>query len=181
MKAPPTSTGKKKPYYLSEVMQFVVPYMRPIARAEAAKEKQRQLVKEHEEYQELKEIEEIKLEVPDDECYDSSEQNAEDERGKEIAATRKRPAQDEELHHAKVAKVAYPSSPMPLDSDHVKSFLNSLLPELTEMNSAQFKNFKRKVLLLIDDIVTEMPAAPRRHTDDEYIMWGLEFRLELLL
>ena len=172
MRAPPTSTGKKKPYYLSEVMQFVLPFMRPIARAEAARQKQRLLAKQLEDNQIPEAIEPIKLELPDDESCNSSEQDIEEEREIDTPAYRKRPAQDEVPHQvAKVPKIAQPPpSPMPLDSDHVKSFLNSLLPELTEMNSAQFKNFKRRVLLLIDDIVSDIPAAPRRLTDDEYIM-----------
>lgn len=37
--------------------------------------------------------------------------------------------------------------------DAVMSFLNSLAPELREMNLQQFKMFKRRVLSLIDDIL----------------------------
>lgn len=82
--------------------------------------------------------------------------------------SRKRSVQDEEPQpNPKVARRVQPSSStVTLESDHVKSFLDSLLPELHEMSSQQFKNFKRRVLLLIDDITTEIPPSPRRRTSD---------------
>uniref|UniRef100_A0A2A4J6Q7 MADF domain-containing protein n=1 Tax=Heliothis virescens TaxID=7102 RepID=A0A2A4J6Q7_HELVI len=169
MRAPPRgSTGVKKPYYLADVMQFVVPYMRTLGETAAKK----QQAKEAQEAQEKRPvqvaIEEIKVEQLDD---DDSSDWAEDER--EMSVSRKRSVQDDEPQQSvKVARIAQPSSStVTLDSDHIKSFLNSLLPELNEMNSVQFKNFKRRVLLLIDDITTEIPASPRRRTNEsEYIM-----------
>ncbi|KAF9814460.1 hypothetical protein SFRURICE_000187 [Spodoptera frugiperda] len=175
MKAPPPRvTGKKKPYYLADVMQFVVPFMRPIAMAEAAKDKQKknQAVdpKEGDNQPIEVEIEHIKVEQVDQE-EDSDEYGQSsvegDREGTPLA--RKRSLQDDRpSQSSKTAKLQ--SSSIALDSDHVKSFLNSLLPELHEMSSQQFKHFKRRVLLLIDDITTEIPASPRRHRDDEYIL-----------
>lgn len=177
IKAGANSTGKKKPYYLADVMQFVVPYMRPLAVAEATKEREKlqreskalKPVQPKEESNKiLVEVEHIKLEKMDEEDSDEwSSQSLED-----VKDTRKRPAQDtEEYIPSKIAaQVAQPSpSAIPTNIEHVKSFLNSLVPELNEMNSAQFKNFKRRVLLLIDDIMTEIPSSTRQ-ADSEYIM-----------
>lgn len=51
----------------------------------------------------------------------------------------------------------------PLEShksnDAVKSFLNSLVPELRVMNLHQFKMFKRRVISLIDDILNPPPTT----------------------
>lgn len=154
--------------------------MRPVAKAEAAKEKQILKVKPREESKTPVQFEtsstaqlqldQIKVEEPDDVLDASSEQSIEEHN--EVTAMRKRPVQEEIFHQSvKVAKITQPASSLvSLDSDHVRSFLNSLIPELNEMNSAQFKNFKRRVLLLIDDIVTEIPGSPRRTTDDDVIM-----------
>ncbi|XP_021187114.2 uncharacterized protein LOC110373940 [Helicoverpa armigera] len=173
MKAPPRgSTGKKKPYYLSDVMQFLVPYMRPVPKSEEAKKRLRQ-AKAAQEAQERQDkrpvqfaIEQVKVEQLDDEDSDDwGTVSIEDERE---MFSRKRSVLDEEPQPSpKVTRRVHPSSStVTLESDHVKSFLDSLLPELHEMSSQQFKNFKRRVLLLIDDITTEIPASPSRRTSD---------------
>jgi hypothetical protein len=37
-------------------------------------------------------------------------------------------------------------------------FLMSLLPEIQEMSDSQMKQFKRRVLMLIDDILEDAPT-----------------------
>uniref|UniRef100_A0A6P7GA62 Uncharacterized protein LOC114339577 isoform X1 n=1 Tax=Diabrotica virgifera virgifera TaxID=50390 RepID=A0A6P7GA62_DIAVI len=49
-------------------------------------------------------------------------------------------------------------------TDSVMSFLNSLAPELTEMNMHQFKIFKRRALSLVDDILNPPSTAPESQT-----------------
>jgi hypothetical protein len=44
------------------------------------------------------------------------------------------------------------------DNDPRKMFLMSLLPEIHEMSDSQMKQFKRRVLVLIDDILGDMPT-----------------------
>jgi hypothetical protein len=44
------------------------------------------------------------------------------------------------------------------DNDPRKMFLMSLLPEIHEMSYSQMKLFKRRVLVLIDDILGDMPT-----------------------
>ncbi|KAF9417494.1 hypothetical protein HW555_005417 [Spodoptera exigua] len=176
MKAPPPRvTGKKKPYYLADVMQFVVPFMRPIAMAEAAKDKQKKNqtleCKEGDNQPIEVEIEHIKVEpVEQEEDSDEWGPSSVEEEREGTPHARKQSMQDERPQQINKMAKLQPSSTVTLDSDHVKSFLNSLLPELHEMSSRQFKHFKRRVLLLIDDIMTEIPASPKRQPDDEYIM-----------
>lgn len=148
-------------------MQFLVPFLRPFI----AKEKEKQ--QEIEERKKALEVQvkQIKEEILDADSDDPSVASAEEEI--EPAVTRKRPAQEEQHYQSvKVANMTAQPTPssIPLDSDHVRSFLNSLVPELNEMNSTQFKHFKRRVLLLIDDIVSEIPATPARHANEEFIM-----------
>jgi hypothetical protein len=44
------------------------------------------------------------------------------------------------------------------DTDPRKMFLMSLLPEIQEMSDSQMKQFKRRVLMLIDDILGDAPT-----------------------
>ncbi|XP_075982030.1 uncharacterized protein LOC142980493 [Anticarsia gemmatalis] len=159
---------KKKPYYLAEVMQFIVPYLRPTTNTEPfleAKKQQLENSRKDTKRPSLEiELEEIKVEnLDDDISIHSNEWTIES-----TTSTRKRPQEIEEERYPNPPK--RPPHPPPAkpsigsDHDQVASFINSLMPELREMNSAQFKCFKRRVLVLIDDITTEIPSTS--HNDD---------------
>ncbi|CAB3225574.1 unnamed protein product [Arctia plantaginis] len=168
---------KKKPYYLADVMQFIVPFLRPTTMTEAEKNKILNMELNRAENSRTKEsestasveiaLEEIKVESIDE---DDTAQSGGPDWGVEITnSSRKRPPDVEEQYTTITKKrlsSVQTSAIGPLEtSDPVTSFVNSLMPELKEMNSMQFKCFKRRVLVLIDDITSEIPNAPPHEND----------------
>lgn len=62
-----------------------------------------------------------------------------------------------------------PSTKSQTSTDPVMSFLNSLAPELREMNLQQFKMFKRRVLSLIDVILNPSSTTSESAATGQFI------------
>lgn len=168
---------KKKPYYLADVMQFIVPFLRPTTMSEADKQKIINIELNRAENSRIQEseptplveiaLEEVKVESIDE---DDTATSGGPDWGVEITnSSRKRPPDVEEQYTTVAKKRPSSVQAVPVvpfeSSDPVTSFVNSLMPELREMNSMQFKCFKRRVLVLIDDITSEIPNAPTLEND----------------
>nr|XP_034194546.1 uncharacterized protein LOC117610825 [Osmia lignaria] len=119
LKQPPSesSAKQKKQYYLHDVMQFVLPYVKPVAHTVTTGN----LPNPSHDNKLMDEINEIK---PCDNEVDKAFVNYLQEKKK------------------------------PNNEDHRKMFLVSLLPEVNKLSDEQMREFKIKVVMLLDEILT---------------------------
>lgn len=188
IKPPPSGThGKaKKPYYLAEAMQFTLPYIKALGAPFPGNlpdiPEQAQNIPEPAEEDEESQSEAPTVQPssppppppPAQQPITSSQReeahlpqvmltDTADSRSKKIARkSQKRTLTDVdnsfmEYLNAKKKKVATTSNE---SSQAKKMFLLGLLPELEPMTDTQMRLFRRKVLQLIDEIVSLPPETP---------------------
>ncbi|XP_047516291.1 uncharacterized protein LOC125056957 [Pieris napi] len=154
---------KKKPYYLLDYMHFLAPYVKPVIPHEAGNlpstssrentttDVSNDVPTEFEQYTERSNVNEPSAPTTH---YDSAHHSSNPKRKKSsLHETDKH-----FINYLKQKSTRINESQTSTDS--VMSFLNSLAPELREMNLQQFKLFKRRVLNLIDDILNPTPPTP---------------------
>lgn len=148
MKPGPNGPGlRKRKYYLTDVMQFVLPYIKSISTAQSSN------MPESDSLQDTKE--EYMTETSDAANslfaqYDVDSSTSSQARGNQS----KRSIDEEDYCEESIMR---PKS----DDDLRKMFLLSLLDEVNQMTDDQMKKFKRKVLALIDEIM--VPTSPYNH------------------
>ncbi len=64
-----------------------------------------------------------------------------------------------EYSAAKAARLKKTPSDREEKKEAIQNFLNSLIPDLMELNPAQLREFKRKALLLIDEVSSPTPQS----------------------
>ncbi|CAH2106753.1 unnamed protein product [Euphydryas editha] len=155
LKAVTVPGSKRKPYYLFDVMQFLVPHMKQNISTDSVPStlKSKNSISESKETDSFKDTndtvnEDVEIKNEFDESSSESYVNEYKKRRLdetdmniinylERNARSQRPVNETMIHQM---------------NDPVVSFLNSLVPELNEMNFTQFKIFKRRALTLIDNI-----------------------------
>uniref|UniRef100_A0A6P7GIH6 Uncharacterized protein LOC114337366 n=1 Tax=Diabrotica virgifera virgifera TaxID=50390 RepID=A0A6P7GIH6_DIAVI len=169
LKPLPSGSGrkKKKPYYLFDYMQFLTPYVRPIKLPEAGT-----LPSTSTEDTETHATIDVSNDVPEDlaESEQSKEPTSPGMHNSTIiqhssnSKRKKFSFQETDKCFLNYLKDKSTKSSTETSTDSVMSFLNSLAPELREMNMHQFKIFKRRTLSLIDDILNPPSSSPESET-----------------
>ncbi|XP_050346560.1 uncharacterized protein LOC126770966 [Nymphalis io] len=157
LKAVSVPGSKRKPYYLFDVMQFLVPHIKqnilidPITVTYESKQSVSETKEtENESFKDsIETMNDIEIKHEFDESSSESYVNE---------FIKKRRLDDTDMniinYIERSARAERPLSERIVHNlnDPVVSFLNSLVPELNEMNTSQFKIFKRRALALIDNI-----------------------------
>ncbi|XP_026486998.2 uncharacterized protein LOC113394042 [Vanessa tameamea] len=160
LKAVSIPGSKRKPYYLFDEMQFLVPHIKQnILTDSTVPYESRQTVSETKETENdsfkdsIETLNDVEIKHEFDESSSESYVNEFTKKRRldetdmniinyiERNVRTERPVSGRIVHHL---------------NDPVVSFLNCLVPELNEMNASQFKIFKRRALALIDNIKGEM-------------------------
>ncbi|XP_055627977.1 transcription factor Adf-1-like [Toxorhynchites rutilus septentrionalis] len=159
LKPPNSRKRPKKAYYLMDAMQFTVPYIRSL---ETLSENMKDPLKQedHDEEEITEDFEEYTYE------YETTEEP-------EIVPTpRRSPApgttKTKRLIENDTARVGHvprkTTKPKPLDSEEsnpqtegLKMFLLSMLPDLLKMSDGQVRRFKRMALVAVDDVLSDRP------------------------
>lgn len=180
MKPAPSGSGTrtKKPYYLTEAMQFTLPFIKTLTPTSTGNLPRKPREEQH--VLDLSEDDEDDslFQTPSTPAPPSTSQipplpplspqpNLSQLPGTKTNFTRKSKGTSSEVDNsfleylkAKKAKITTPSDDK---HDSKKMFLLSLLPELDEMTDQQMKTFKREVLCVIDDIMKAAPAISPQH------------------
>ncbi|XP_069683423.1 uncharacterized protein [Periplaneta americana] len=150
MKPSPNGSGstRKRPYYLAQAMQFAVPYIKSLATTAPRNLPGASLRKQHEVFDDI----EI---IIDNTCH-------------RVTASLPpippppRPPKPPAVpaNSAKLAAIPGQNCRQTERNEATKMFLLSLLPELEEMTDQQLKVFKRRTLLMIDDITGQTSSVP---------------------
>jgi hypothetical protein len=154
-----SSAKSKKPYYLNEIMQFLLPFVKPSA---PNTDSQGSLPS-----------------PPPDTDKSGSEDDADCDKVDTLPkmqasvqetepAPKKSQGKKKKYELSKVdqsfIEFCEQQKRNKYDNDPRNMFLMSLLPEIHEMSDSQMKQFKRRVLLLIDDILGDMPTQHETST-----------------
>lgn len=136
-------------------MQFVLPYVRPVVHTDATGN----LPNPPQDNEQMDQINERLNEIQsEEEIYESTSEST----SQSVSQTFKKPKRkikpcNNEVDRAFVDYLQEKKKPN--DEDHRKMFLASLLPEVNKLTDEQMRKFKLKVLMLLDEIMTQ----PRQH------------------
>lgn len=168
-----TKAKKKKPYYLTEAMQFTLPFIRVLMSSTQEKlpgQQDMPVDAEHEDDEEedfphtdiSQEQQQIsqQLLIKSEETYEDEQFIVESplESPKMLGHSQKRAINELENASQDYSKTKK-SNTIRTPNDTLearKMFLLSLLPEINELNDQQMKIFKRKVLQLIDNVTSSI-------------------------
>ncbi|XP_012148670.1 uncharacterized protein LOC105663580 isoform X2 [Megachile rotundata] len=135
-----SSTRQKKPYYLHDVMQFVLPFVKPASHTRISGNQLSPPT-----------VETIIEETKHDEDTD------EDATKVFLSAQKDDPLAGRQNKRVKPCDVdqmcANCSQQNPLADDYRKSFLISLLPDVHRLTDDEMREFKMKVLMVLDEIL----------------------------
>ncbi|XP_025414168.1 uncharacterized protein LOC112686182 isoform X2 [Sipha flava] len=163
----PTPSGSarksKKPYYLNEHLQFLLPYVKPSTDLTTSRNLSSPTPDHESENNKQSDTED------QDEDLTQQEQNLSDkitnenhEKGhspeKQIKGTnKKRKSEVSQVDQSFIDFMKLKKTKM-CGEDPRKMFLLSLLPDINIMTDKQMRMFKKKVLEVVDDILTENPT-----------------------
>lgn len=167
----------KKPYYLNEMLHFLLPYVKPYSIEMSGQENMSSsdqiTIKNENDFEidtdnlneepTLDSIQETEWASVEEDIASSeilsNQVNEEIEAAPEKSRNNVNKGKKRKKEISDIDKLSTQSSgygPYKLDEDNSRRmFLLSLLPELNEMNDRQMKLFKRRVLALIDDVLAE--------------------------
>ncbi|KAL3273910.1 hypothetical protein HHI36_015337 [Cryptolaemus montrouzieri] len=162
LKPSPSGTSKKKKYYLTDVMQFAIPY---IKLSGTTSNRLPNITKTEE------------IEIDDPQQTDQNEIQSDSSFTENLSCTlssipvtsvQSVSSKRNEVHERKLNEIderidEYLKDRMKKVDDSTsnanKMFLLSLLPDLNTMTPTQIRTFKRKVVCLIDDILTQSTST----------------------
>ncbi|XP_053607512.1 uncharacterized protein LOC128673588 [Plodia interpunctella] len=157
---------KKKPYYLLDVMQFLTPHLKQTTPNKGVNFPSTSSNEGINNIDDIIHAQELSN-IHEDE---SASENTEEYNEPRSPKTKRNRLTIQEADKQYITTTNRPSTlnEYRILNDPVISFLNSLEPELKEMNLQQLKIFKRKVLALIDDIMGPCGNTPTA-TDNNII------------
>lgn len=178
LKPLPSGSGrkKKKPYYLLDHMHFLTPYVKPMNPPEAGNLASTSLGNTSDVSNDLPDDVPTEPEQPTERCDiepspSSTQDNIDNPTQHSSNPKRKKYSlHDTDKHFINYLK--HKSNNLTnsqTSTDSVMSFLNSLAPELREMNLQQFKMFKRSVLSLIDVILNPSSTTSESAATGQFI------------
>ncbi|XP_023222828.1 uncharacterized protein LOC111624252 [Centruroides sculpturatus] len=155
-----TGTGRMtKPYYLSEIMQFIVPYVKLTSNADHPKNIPSPPKSEEQTDDEITNNEDVTEDDIEQDSSSSKDLEIVQENAREPSIQMENRGIKRKSHISDYDKsfIEFVQSRKcnKTDVNPRKMFLLSLLPEINEMTEAQMKKFKRKVLELIDEISSD--------------------------
>jgi hypothetical protein len=160
LKLCPSGGKRKNPYYLNDMMQFVIPFLKPATSdvsgnvpSPASIEKQNTETEDFETGNDGSNIDHV-----DDEPPVQQEAQRKKNVGSGALSTMKR---KQEMSDVEKTFIAYCKSRTNKDKedDPRKSFLISLLPDLCAMTDQEMGQFKRRVMTLIDNILDKRSTS----------------------
>lgn len=179
LKPLPSGSGRKrkKPYYLLDYMHFLTPYVKPTNPPEAGNLPSTSLENTSEMSNDLPDDVPAESGQPTERCDiepapSSTQDNIQDNPTQQSSNPKRK---NYSLHETDKHFINYLKKKSDkftvsqTSADSVMSFLNSLAPELREMNLQQFKIFKRRVLGLIDDILNPSSTTPESAATSQFI------------
>lgn len=154
-----SSSKAKKPYYLHDVMQFVLPYVKPVQHSqntgnispdtEAMTQLENVLGKNNEKTDSEAELSNLNQE---------SSSSLVPKRKKKKFITKEQDVVDQAvLQYIKEKKVNNTIEPVP--DDDRKMFLFSLLPDVKSLSETNLRTFKIKTLTLLEQLITQQEQA----------------------
>ncbi|VEN60980.1 unnamed protein product [Callosobruchus maculatus] len=187
LKSGPKGSRPKKPYYLKEYLNFILPYLKPYITAEKASN-YRQLTKientalDSELSMHSEDLQNIDDLIENDDAVveplriprlSDGEESADifttssNERKRKRACTSEVEQSIIKYLDSKTRKIENSSNKEVEKSEHcdaMRYFLLSLLPDVTSMNIEQQRFFKVKVLMLIDEIHSNFERCRSNHS-----------------
>lgn len=163
LKLGPSGGKRKKPYYLNDMLQFVIPYLKP-ATADISGNIPSPPSRENQ----STEIEDAEIgnDDTDVDIGDKSPptQSVEQEPKRKMSVGSEglsKKKSKKELSEVDKTFIEFCNrrSNKEKEDDPKKAFLISLLPDLRSMNDQEMRQFKRRVLALIDEIIDNRPAS----------------------
>nr|CAI5847922.1 unnamed protein product [Callosobruchus analis] len=151
-----SSTKQKKLYYLDEELQFVLPFVKPVvhtnepgnitAPPSATEDIERNSLSEDEEPAEISQ---------------SSEMSC----SQHISGTFRKPKIRKVTNEADKAFLEWVKRKETKNESSRKMFLLSMLPDIESLSEKQMREFRIKMLLLLQEIQTGSAQQPKRYTD----------------
>ncbi|XP_071051653.1 uncharacterized protein [Onthophagus taurus] len=155
-----SSAKSKKPYYLHDIMQFVLPYVRPIQHLEKTGNislEESEIVTETDEDNPEPQLSYTLLEENKNDnvtkCSEESSFNFEKKKRKRRHAEEK-----DEIDHAILDYIKEKKSNKTLDDDR-RMFLLSLLPDIKNLSDKNMRQFKIKTLVLLEQLLTQQEKS----------------------